>query len=748
MDKISNMNAVGNSAHEDRNSVKSIAASERTSSELRLNSASRRQFFKVGISTAGALALGISVPTVHRRAIADTAATEPNLIDIWLTISPDDQVTVAIANSEMGQGVYTSMAMLVAEELEVDWKSINSTMAPAGTAYKNLMFGMQATGGSTSIRWAFEPLRNVGAAARLMLIQAAADRWNVPAGQCTAKNGVVSHSESGRTLRYGEVVAEASTLPAPTDIALKSPDQWRILGTSVKRLDTPVKVNGSAQFGIDVEIPDMLVATVMACPTFGGKLQSVDETPALKVKGVQKVLKLEDAIIVVADTYWPAKKGLAALKPVWDRGDNAGRSNENYRQELLEAIKNDAPVAHEQGDTNTVLANGSNIVKAVYEVPHLAHATMEPMNATVRIDSDGAEIWAPTQGPGIIQQVAAGVLQLKPEQIKVNTTFLGGGFGRKFEMDFVVQAILATKMTGVPIKLIWSREEDMRHDFYRPASVSSFTAALGEDGFPLAWHNRIACPSILSRVFPNWVKDGIDPQSVEGATELPYAIENQRIEYQITETGLPVGFWRAVGNSQNAWFVQSFVDELSNAAGIDPYIYHMKLLEGHPRHQAVLKAAVEGSAWADRSSNRPMGLAVHSSFGSYCAMVVELLPDIQSRLKIRHISSAIDCGIALNPDTVVAQIESSIVYGLTAAYYGDITIEDGAVTQSNFPNNPMLKLEQMPEVDVAIVNSGESVGGIGEPGLPPLAPALTNAIFAGTGKRIRRLPLVNEGFKV
>ncbi len=736
MDSISNMN-----------DLESVASNGVTVASA-VRGKERRQFLKVSTVVAGTLAVGLAVPVGQRRVMADTSAGEPSVMDIWLTIDKDDQVTVAIANSEMGQGVYTSMAMLVAEELEVDWNSVHAAAAPAAPEYKNLMFGMQATGGSTSIRWAYDPLRTVGAGARQMLVQAAANQWGVPANECSASNAKVTHAGSNRSLRYGELVATASKLPPPTDITLKTPEQWRILGTPAKRLDTPLKVNGSAEFGIDVQVPGMLTATVMACPTFGGKLKSVDDTPAMAINGVRKVLPLEDAVIVVADSYWPAKKGLAALSPEWDRGSNAGRNTESYRSELMAALESEAPVAHDQGDVASVLDGADNMVEALYEVPHLAHATMEPMNATAVVTADGAEIWAPTQGPGIVQQVAAGILQIKPEQVKVNTTFLGGGFGRKFEMDFIVQTVLAAKMMGGPVKLVWSREEDMKHDFYRPASVSAFKAVLDDEGYPIAWHNRIACPSIMSRVFPNMVKDGIDGQSVEAANELPYAIENQRVEYRIAETGVPVGFWRSVGNSQNAWFVQSFVDELANVAGIDPYEYQMKLLEGHPRHQAVLTAAVDGSNWSKRSKSAPMGLAVQKSFGSYCAMVVELEPDVTSRLKIRHISSAIDCGIALNPDTVVAQIESSIVYGLTAAYYGDIDIEDGAVKQSNFPDNPMLKLEQMPEIDVAIVNSGEAVGGIGEPGLPPLAPALTNAIFVATGDRVRRLPLVKAGYTV
>ncbi|MBX2836854.1 MAG: xanthine dehydrogenase family protein molybdopterin-binding subunit [Gammaproteobacteria bacterium] len=709
---------------------------------------SRRSFLKLGAGVAGVLAVGMSVPMFNSRAIANESQSGSNIIDIWLTIDKNDVVTIAIANSEMGQGVYTSLAMLVAEELEVDWNSVQAAAAPAAPEYKNLMFGMQATGGSTSIRWAFDPLRTVGAAARQMLVQAAADQWGVAPTECTAANATVSHSASGRSLRYGELVEAAAQLVAPSDVTLKTPDQWRLLGTPAKRLDTPAKVNGSAVFGIDVQVPNMLTATVAACPTFGGKLSAVDDSKAMAIRGVQKVLPLEDAVVVVADSYWSAKKGLAALKPQWDYGSNAGRDTESYRNDLKVALGEEAPVAHDQGDALAVLAESKSIIQAMYEVPHLAHATMEPMNATVSIGTDSAEIWAPTQGPGIVQQVAAGILQLPMEAITVHTTFLGGGFGRKFEMDFIVQALLTAKLTGSPVKLIWSREEDTQHDFYRPASMSEFQAVLGEDGYPVVWHNRIACPSIMTRVFPNLVQNGIDPQSVEGAHELPYNIENQRIEYQIVDTGVPVGFWRAVGNSQNAWFVQSFVDELAAAAGIDPYEYQQKLLAGQDRHLAVLKNAVTLANWSSRSSDKPMGLSVHHSFGSYCAMVVELDPDVSTRLKIRRISAAIDCGQALNPDTVVAQIESSIVYGLTAAFYGDIEIENGAVIQSNFPNYPMLTLAQMPVIDVEIVNSGEAVGGIGEPGLPPLAPALTNAIFAATGERVRRLPLVKSGYKV
>ena len=718
-------------------------------SETVTQTVSRRRFLQVSATATGGLALGISLPFTHRLARAATdEASAPGIIDLWLRIDPQDQITILIANSEMGQGVYTSLAMLVAEELEVPWQSVKAEMAPAAPAYKNLMFGMQATGGSTSIRWAFDPLRQVGAAARLLLTQAAANQWNVAVGECFALNATVTHKSTGRTLRYGELVTAAAQLPAPDSVELKLPADWTILGTPVKRLDTPSKINGSAQFGIDVVVPDMLVAAVLACPTFGGKLKSVDDAPALAVSGVKRVLLLEDAVIVVADGYWPANKGLAALDPEWDLGVNAGRNTEHYRKELASALVDSAPIAHASGDAQAALASSERVIEALYEVPHLAHSTMEPMNATAHVGNDGVEVWAPTQAPGVIQQVAAGILQLPPESIVVNTTFLGGGFGRKFEVDFVIQAIMASKMMGAPVKLVWSREEDTQHDFYRPAAMSQFRVALNSDGYPTAWHNRIACPSILTRVFPNFVKDGIDPQSVEAARELPYKIAHQQIEYQITETGVPVGFWRSVGNSQNAYFVQSMIDELAAEAGIDALDYQLTLLADQDRHKTALQAAADSAGWRAGSADRPMGLAVQASFGSICAMVVEIDKDVDKGLRVTHVSAAIDCGRALNPDTVVAQIESSIVYGLTAAYYGDITLKNGAVEQSNFDNYPMLKLAQMPVISVDIIQSGAALGGIGEPGLPPLAPALCNAVFAATGTRVRRLPLSKAGFTI
>lgn len=712
----------------------------------------RRRFIQVSAGAAGGLLLGTYLPQGGRLAQAASADDAPGeasgRLNLWLHIDQNNQVTISIPAVEMGQGVYTSLAMLVAEELDVDWRSVKAEMAPVNDAFTNTLFGMQATGGSTSIRWAFEPLGHVGASARTLLVNAAARLWDAQAADCLASKGTVIHQVSGRVLRYRDLLDTASKMAAPEQVTLKSPEQWELLGTAVKRLDTPMKVNGSAVFGIDVDMPDLLVATVSACPTVGGTLESVDETPALAVSGVLKVLSLDDAVVVVGTGYWPVKKAIGLLSPEWQAGDNAGRNTDSYRQELSAALASPGMPVRTAGNVDEAFADAANVVEATYEVPHLAHATMEPMNATAWVRPDSAEIWAPTQAPGMIRQVAAGMLGMPPENVTVHTTFLGGGFGRRFEMDFVVQVLRVSQMMGKPVKLVWSREEDTRHDFYRPAAMSNFKAALDDDGYPTAWHNRMASPSIMTRVFPNMIKDGIDAVSVEGAGDLPFKVPNQRIEAHIVDTGLPVGFWRSVGHSQNAFFVQSFVDELAASAGIDPYVYQMRLLENRKRHLGVLSAAVAMAQWPNRSAERPMGLAVHESFGSFCALVVQLLPVSGKELHISRISAAVDCGVALNPDTVVAQIESAIVYGLTAALYGDISIEDGAVVESNFTDYPMLKLAQMPEVNVEIVNSGEAVGGIGEPGLPPLAPALTNAVFFATGERIRRLPLTRSGFSL
>ncbi len=704
---------------------------------------SRRQFLQTGAAAAGGLVIGFHLPAPGRGA---RAATAEAAINAWLRIAPDDTVTILVAHSEMGQGVYTSLPMIVAEELEADWKKVRAEMAPADPEYRNRMFGVQATGGSTSVRSSFDHLRQAGATAREMLRQAAAERWGVPVAECHASGGRIVHGPKGWQATYGELAEAAARLEPPAEVALKKPAQWTLIGKPTPRLDTPLKVDGSAVFGVDVKLDGLLVGTVMACPVFGGRLRSVDEAPALAVKGVRAVVPLDDAVVVVADGYWPALKGLRALAPVWDEGANAAMSSASIRAGFMAALDGPAAVAATAGD-DAALAGAAKQVEAVYEVPFLAHATMEPMNATARVAADGVEIWAPTQGQGPIQFAVGAALGVEPVQVKVHTTFLGGGFGRRFETDFVLQTVLAAKAVGAPVKLIWSREEDIRHDFYRPAAVARLRGGLDAAGRPVAWQARLVCPSIMTRALPDYVKDGIDPSSVEGAVEIPYRIANRRTEYAMTHTGVPVGFWRSVGNSQNAFFVESFLDEIAHAAGADPLDFRLRLLDEAPRHRAVLEAAAEAAGWGGPlAAGRFRGLALHESFGSIVAEAVEISVGEGKALRVHKVACAVDCGVVVNPDTVVAQMESGIVYGLTAALFGEITLRDGRVEQGNFDGYEMLRLAQMPEIAVRIVESGAALGGIGEPSTPPIAPAVANAIFAATGERVRSLPFARHGF--
>jgi isoquinoline 1-oxidoreductase beta subunit len=705
---------------------------------------SRRRFLQASAGLAGGLVLGFHLPSAGRGAAAATGETP---INAWLRIAPDDSVTVVVAHSEMGQGVYSSLPMLLAEELEVDWRKVRAEMAPADQVYRNRIFGIQGTGGSTSVRASFDHLRQAGATAREMLRRAAAEGWGVPLEDCKAQGGRVLHRASGRSAGYGELAPVAAKLDPPAEVALKRPEDWTLIGTAAPRLDVPAKVDGSAGFGIDVALEGMLVATVMASPVFGGRLKSVDEAPALALAGVRAVVPLENAVVVVAEGYWPARQGLATLAPVWDEGPNAATSDATIRAGLSAALKRKGAVASEQGDAEAALAGAAKRLEAVYEVPYLAHATMEPMNATARVTGAGVEVWAPTQGQGPIQHAVAGLLGIEPGQVKVHTTFLGGGFGRRFETDFVVQAVLASKAVGAPVKLIWSREEDVRQDFYRPAAMARLRAGLDGEGNLAAWQARLACPSIMSRAIPDLVKDGIDPSSVEGAANMPYAIANRRTDYVMTELGVPVGFWRSVGNSQNAFFVECFLDELAHAAGRDPVEFRRRLLAEEPRYRKVLETAAEAAGWGRAApAGRFRGIALHESFGSIVAEVAEISVARGKEIKLHRMTCAIDCGRTVNPDTVVAQMESGIVYGLTAALFGRITIAAGRVQEDNFDSYPMLDLAQMPDVEVRIVESGAALGGVGEPGTPPAAPALANALFAATGRRIRSLPLSRHGF--
>jgi len=708
---------------------------------------SRRQFIQSGLAATG----GLMIPVVFAQP-ADvrprTPVADGGAMTAWLRIALDGTITVMVPSSEMGQGVATALPMLIAEELEADWSTIRIEFAPADRNYVNPRLRQQMTIGSGAIRGFYEPLRVAGATAREMLRQAAAQRWGVPLAECTAARGRIHHP-SGKSESYGVLADAAARVVAlaAADVKLKPRSAWRIVGKPTPRLDVPPKVDGSAIYGVDVRVPGMLVATLVACPVFGGKLRSVDAASALAVRGVKEVVRLPDAVAVVADGYWPARKGVLALKPLWDEGANAALDNARIGALLEEGLAADAATAEAHGDAATALEASAKKIEAVYSLPLLAHAAMEPMNATASVTGDSCEVWVPTQNQGASQTVLSKVLGLKPEQVKIHTTYLGGGFGRRSEVDFVIQAALIAKQVGRPVKLIWSREEDIRHDFYRPAALARMRAGLDATGKITAWDAKLVSPSIMARVVPARVVNGIDPTSVEGFVGSPYAMGTRRVQYVLKDIGVPVGVWRSVGNSISGFLMECFVDELAHAAGQDALVFRRSLLADKPRHRAVLDKVATMSGWNQRlPTGRFRGVAMHEAFDSIVAEVVEISLD-EGLLRVHRVDCAVDCGVAVNPSTIVTQMEGGIVYGLTAALFGDITIKAGRVQQGNFDTYRMLALAEMPKVNVAIIEGGERPGGIGEPSTSVIAPALANAIFAATGKRVRSLPVTREGLR-
>jgi isoquinoline 1-oxidoreductase subunit beta len=695
----------------------------------------RRQFVTSTIAAAGCLVVGVRVPWAKSLAATVDPLTPFNT---WLKIAPDETITIVVPVSEVGQGVDTALPMIVAEELECDWTQVRSELAPADPRYANPDIHVQFTGGSTSIRAFFDPMRLAGATAREMLLQAAAQRWNVPLKQCAAVEGKVLHRPSGRVMSYGQLAQAAAQERPPLNPSFKPQSKWRLIGKPIHRLDTSAKVHGKSVFGIDVVVDDMLIGAVRGCPIFGGTLKHVDKQPALAIKGVHSVVTLENAVIVLADRYWTASKGINSLSPQWEPGLFAELNNDAVSRMLHAGLEQPVTVMREQGDIKRAVAAGKGTVEAVYEVPFLAHAAMEPLSATASVGADFVEIWAPTQIQGPAQQHVAQVLGLKPDQVRIHTTFSGGSFGRRLEDDFIVQAVRAAKTVKRPVKLIWSREEDFTHDFYRPAVVSRLRASLDGNGMPIVWEHRIIAP-----VFPPGVPDdranGND--TVEGAVNLPYSLPNQRIEFALKNTGVPVGDWRSVGHSYNAYFVECFIDELAHTTGLDPLAYRLALLRDQPRHRKVLNQAASAADWQEKPApGRFRGLAMHDGYGSVVAQVTEVSVD-DKRLRVHRITCAIDCGIAVNPDTVVAQIEGGIAIGLSEALHGEAIIKDGRMQQDNFDTYPVLTLADMPSVDVHIVESRAPIGGVGESGVPPIAPAVANAVFAATGQPVRRLPI-------
>jgi isoquinoline 1-oxidoreductase beta subunit len=663
-----------------------------------------------------------------------------------LRIAPDNSITVVCGPAEMGQGVLTAIPMLLAEELDADWSRVSVMQAPADAVYANPMFGMQATGGSTTVRAHWEPLRQAGAAARQMLVAAAAAQWKLEPAQLRTEKGRVL-GPGGRQARYGTLVAAAAQQPVPAKPALKDPKAFKLLGQPLQRLDTPSKVNGTARFGIDAQVPGMLVAVMARAPAGGAKPKSVNEAAAKAVKGVRQVITVPSGVAVLADGYWAAKKGRDALQIDWDLGPAATLSSAGISDLLDEGALNADALARDDGNVKDAAATSAKTLDARYEAPYLAHACMEPMNCTAWVRGQGddatVEIWAGTQSQGPAQGILGQVAQVTPAKVKVNTLMLGGGFGRRFAPDFAIDATLLSKLAGKPVKLIYSREDDMAAGFYRPASVARLEGALDDKGVLTMLKAGVGTPSIMAASgFMKIPPNGVDPFALEGLADHPYDIPNQRIAFGRREPGPQVWFWRSVGHSQNGFFTEGFIDELAAAAGKDPFEFRRGMLGKSPRHKAVLELAAQKAGWGSPlPAGVGRGIAVVSSFGSYVAEVAEVSVGADGTPRVHRVVAAIDCGMTVNPQTIERQVESAIVYGLSAALYGRISFKDGRVEQGNFHQYPVLRINEMPKVEVHIVPSTEGPGGVGEPGTPPIAPALVNAIFAVTGKRIRALPI-------
>lgn len=728
---------------------------------------SRRTFLSLSLSATG-LYIGAKLLGANESyPQLDASNFQPNA---WIRIDAVNTITFIIDKSEMGQGIQTSLAMLLAEELEVDLETVRTEFAPADPIYANTLFRVQVTGGSTSIESSYDNLRTVAAATRMLFIQAAARLWQVPVTECYARQSRVNHEASGQSLNYGDLLELAAKESTEITVKLKSLDEHKIIGTSKARLDIPAKVDGSALFGIDIRLAGMLTATIKHPPIFGSKLIGFDDSAARSIRGVKDIFAIPSGVVVVADGYWQAKKAADLLRIQWSEG-NKEINSASIQRSWFGHSKGDADSVESRGDAEDVLEESGNRLTAVYELPYQAHATMEPMNCTVHLQADQCDVWVGTQGQGPSHEVVVQLTGLTHEQVHIHTTYLGGGFGRRGEVDFVVEAVQIAKHFDVPVKLIWSREEDMQHDFYRPASYHVISASIHEDDLQ-AWRHRIVGPSIMQRVAPGfvpaampqwlptglksfaaWITGGVisminDPTLVEGAKGLPYQTDNLEVELSHYDPGIPIGFWRSVGHSSNAFVVESFIDELAYQAKRDPYEFRRHLLREQPRHLGVLNLAAEKSGWgSELPPGEGRGIAVHHSFNSYVAQVAEVRVIDNGRLSVNRVVCAIDCGTVINPDTVVAQVEGAIAFGLTAAIKSAISIKDGRIEQSNFHDFPLLRIDEMPSVEVYLLDSTEPPTGVGEPAVPVIAAAVSNAIYAASHRRIRRLPIRGEDLR-
>jgi isoquinoline 1-oxidoreductase beta subunit len=701
----------------------------------------RRDFIQVTGTIGAGLVIGFRIPPTP-------ASFKPNA---WLQVGTDGAVTLTIDKSEMGEGNHTALAMIIADELDADWSRVKVGPVPENPAGWSRRM---STGGSTSVRTSWDILRKAGASARVMLVTAATQAWNVRAVECVTERGFVKHALSGRQLSYGALAQRAAAVPVPDNPPLKESRFFELLGTRVHRLDTPSKVNGSAQFGIDVRVPGMLVATVERSPVFGGKVESFDASAAKAVPGVRHVVQLESTpwtgvqgawgvgtesgVAVVADTYWQAVQGRQALKITWDEGPNAALGD--IPGKLAALAGQTGVTARQDGDVTAALAAAAKKVESVYTVPFLHHATMEPMNCTAHVRAASCEVWVPTQNQTRAQEVAAEASGLAKEKVRIHTTLLGGGFGRRLESDFVAEAVRISKAVGAPVKVIWSREDDTRHSFYRPATYNRLAAGLDAQGKPVAWSHHIVAPPILLKFGP--LQNGLDATLIDGASDVPYAFPNVFVDQVAADLPVPLGFWRSVGASQNAFVVECFMDEVAAAAGRDPYELRRELLQAKPRHLRTLELAATKAGWGSPlPPGHGRGIAIAEWEPTTCAEVAEVSVSPDGTVRVHRVVCAVDCGPVVNPDTIEAQMQGGVVFGLSAALYGEITIEKGRVQQGNFNDYPMLRMPEMPVVEVHIVPSTDTLGGIGEPSVPPIAPAVCNAIFAATGKRIRSLPI-------
>lgn len=714
------------------------------------NSPSRRQFLKTTALAGGGLLLSFHMPAFGKGS-GIPAATNfiPNA---FIRIGTDDMVTVIINHSEMGQGSYTSLSQLVADELDADWSKIKVEFAPVDAVYNHPGFGMMGTGGSTSTWVEWDRFRKAGATGRHMLVEAAAQTWSVDAGSCKTEKGYVIHTTTGRKLSYGQLVDKAATIKAPADVKMKDAKDYNFIGKPVKRIDTPGKINGTAVFGLDVKVAGLLTALIARPPVFGGKVKSFNADKAKAIKGVKEVVQIDRGIAVVADGFWAAKLGREALEIDWDNGALATLDSTAQGKQYEELAKQPGAVAKKEGDVNAVKDKAVKTIEVAYDLPYLAHAPMEPLNCVADVRADSCEIWVGTQFQTVDLMTAAFITGLKPDQVKLHTTLLGGGFGRRAVLDahFVSEAVQVSKAMKAPVKVMWTREDDIKGGYYRPRAYHKISAGIDAAGKPIFWKHNVVCQSFAvgTPLEAMMVQNGVDGTAVEGVADLPYHVPNLQVEWNMAPGGVPTLWWRSVGSSHTAFVVEGMIDELAHAAGKDPYQYRRMLLEKHPRLLKVLDTVAEKGGWKKPvTPGRGRGISIHESFGSVVAHVTEVSITANKKLKVHKVTCVIDCGQTVNPDTIKAQMEGCIVFGLTAALYGEITFEKGKVKQSNFNDYKMLRINEMPQVDVHILDSKEKMGGVGEPGVPPVAPAVMNALFMLTGKRVRNLPLRPDDLK-